>query len=49
MVVGKKVAIFDWDWGGNSAPREWQKMPCLLKQKSIFGERNTVILGNYNL
>ena len=30
MVLGKKVAIFDWEWGGNSAPREGQKMPCLL-------------------
>ena len=27
MVLGKKVAIFDWEWGRNSAPREGQKMP----------------------
>ena len=26
--IGKKVAIFDWEWGRNSAPREGQKMPC---------------------
>ena len=23
--IGKKVAIFDWEWGRNSAPREGQK------------------------
>ena len=28
MVLGKKVGIFNWEWGGNSAPREGQKMPC---------------------
>ena len=27
MVLGKKVAIFDWEWGGNSAPRDGQKIP----------------------
>ena len=26
--IGKKVAIFDWEWGRNSAPREEQKIPC---------------------
>ena len=35
MVLEKKVAIFDWEWGRNSAPREGQKMPwygkCVLK------------------
>ena len=29
MVLGKKVAIFNWEWGRNSAPREGQKMPWL--------------------
>ena len=24
---GKNVAIFDWEWGRNSAPGEGQKMP----------------------
>ena len=24
---GKKVAIFDWEWGRNSAPRDGQKSP----------------------
>ena len=28
MVLGKKVAIFDWEWGRNSAPRDGQKLPC---------------------
>ena len=27
MVLGKKMAIFDWEWGRNLAPREGQKMP----------------------
>ena len=29
MVLGKKVAIFDWEWGQNSAPRGGQKRPCV--------------------
>ena len=28
MVLRKKVAIFDWEWGRNSAPRDGQKRPC---------------------
>ena len=27
MVLGKKVAIFYWEWGQNSAPRDGQKIP----------------------
>ena len=27
MVLGKKVAIFDCEWGRNSAPRDGQKSP----------------------
>ena len=30
MVLGKKVTIFDWEWGRNSAPRDGQKRPCLV-------------------
>ena len=30
MVLGKKVTIFDWEWGQNLAPRDGQKRPCLL-------------------
>ena len=29
MVLGKNVAIFDWEWGRNLAPRDGQKFPCL--------------------
>ena len=29
MVLGEKVAIFDWEWGRNSAPRDGQKAPCM--------------------
>ena len=32
MVLGKKVAIFDWECGRNSAPREGQKIPCHFSQ-----------------
>ena len=30
MALGKKVAIFDWEWGRNSALREGQKNDCLI-------------------
>ena len=33
MVLGKKVAIFDWEWGGNSAPRDGQKRPWYFTEK----------------
>ena len=33
MVLGeKKVAIFHWEWGGNSAPGDGQKRPCAVIQ-----------------
>ena len=32
MVLGKMVAILDWEWGRNSAPRDGQKSPW----ESIF-------------
>ena len=28
MVLGKKLAILDWEWGRISAPSEGQKIPC---------------------
>ena len=28
MVLEKKVAIFYWEWGRTSAPRDGQKFPC---------------------
>ena len=30
MVLGKKVTIFNWEWGQNSAPRDGQKRPCIV-------------------
>ena len=35
MVLGEKVAIFNWERGRNSAPREGQKIFC--GQTSSFG------------
>ena len=32
----KKVAIFDWKWGRNSAPRVGQKIPCLGVSRKIY-------------
>ena len=29
MVLGKNVAIFDWEWGQISAPRDGQKIPWI--------------------
>ena len=28
MVLGIKVAIFNWEWGRNSTPSDGQKIPC---------------------
>ena len=28
MALGKKVTIFNWEWGRNSASRDGQKIPC---------------------
>ena len=36
MVLGKKVAIFDWEWGRNSVPRDGQKIPCLMETVVIM-------------
>ena len=30
MVLGKKLAIFDWEWGRNSAPEKSRKSHVLL-------------------
>ena len=35
MALGKKMAIFDWEWGRNSAPREGQKIPWHLILSSV--------------
>ena len=26
------MAIFDWEWGGNSVPRKGQKIPCVVSE-----------------
>ena len=45
MVLGKKVAIFDWEWGRNSAPRDGQKIPCnLMKFFDIFQKQGDFVL-----
>ena len=55
MVLGKKVAIFYWEWGRNSAPREGQKMSwelsdpglhCLLRPicLNILGKHGTSLI-----
>ena len=36
MVLGKNVAIFDWEWGRNSALREGQNMPCSMLNSSVM-------------
>ena len=37
MVLRKKVAIFDWEWDRNSAPRDGQKIPCDEKYIPLIG------------
>ena len=32
MVLAENVAIFNWKWGQNSAPREGQKIPWGLNR-----------------
>ena len=34
MELGKKVAIFNWEWGRNLAPRERQKISSDLRKTS---------------
>ena len=36
MVLGQKVAIFDWEWGRKLAPREGQKIPCKYSCAQLF-------------
>ena len=32
MVLGKRVVIFDWEWGPNSAPEMGRKSPVITNQ-----------------
>ena len=43
MVLGKKVAIFDWEWGRNSAPRDGQKRPCSVYLNSKCSQEQSII------
>ena len=45
MVLGKKVAIFDWETGGNSAPREGQKMPWVTYNANTMDPDQTAPKG----
>ena len=38
MVLGKKVAVFDWELGRKSAPRDGQKRPCNGYEIISFGD-----------
>ena len=46
MELGKKVTIFDSEWGKNSAPRERQKIPWRVNViGSIVSVYNTLLLS----
>ena len=58
MVLGKKVAIFIWEWGRNSAPREglripWDSTLLFVSPSSVLSSfyifRNTVALLHTSL
>ena len=34
MLLGIRVAFFDWEWGRNSAPSEGHKIPCFKTRSS---------------
>ena len=36
MVLGKKAAIFDWEWGRNSAPNDGQKIPWNVEKSNLL-------------
>ena len=31
MILGEKVAIFEWEWGQYLTPRDGQKSPSMVK------------------
>ena len=47
MVMGKKVAIFDWEWGGNSAPGDGQKIPLILNWIESFCAYRSISYSSY--
>ena len=46
MVLGKRVAIFYWEWGLNSAPREGQKIPWKLLVIQITQSRHPISVAD---
>ena len=42
MVLGKEVAIFNWEWGRHSAPRDGQKMPCMCQHVVGYSDQNGI-------
>ena len=49
MVLGKKVAIFDWEWGRNSASREGQKIDAWVisrREKSLLAGKELLHMLN---
>ena len=51
MVLGKNVAVFDWEWGRTSAPRDVQKILCLplffdLQRPCIWGQNLAISLSS---
>ena len=52
MVLGKKVAIFDWEWGRNSDPRDEQKIPCniyLFEPSSLMDRQVELKQTDWNI
>ena len=52
MVLGKKVAIFVWEWGQNSAPRDGQKRPSYGFLRNICGinkSSESILIRSYLL
>ena len=48
MVLGKKVAIFDWESGRNLAPREGQKIPWHFLLSSEDGRKVQLVIQEIN-
>ena len=48
MALVKKVAIFYWEWGRNSAPREAEIRPLEMDRKGP-GAKCVALKGDYNI
>ena len=49
FLIGKKVAIFDWEWGRNSTPREGQKIPCMFILGVMIARMIKSVIGMNNV